>query len=368
MRELRDILAAHHELARTGQAGVLCSIVHAAGSTYRRPGARLLVLPDDEMIGLISGGCLEGDLLEHAARVRASGQPELVHYDASADDDVLWGLGLGCAGVVDVLLELVDERRPCPLHWLGAWREAGRTGALATRLDAQGLGARVALHPDGRVEAGPALPTGTGIAEIGARLRAALQSGQAGRVATPEGDLAVEIAAPPLRLVIFGAGPDAAPVARIAAELGWELHVSDGRPAHARADRFARARVHCVPAEEAVADVGIDARTFALIMTHHYLHDRTLLRDLLPGPAAYVGLLGPKQRALDLLADLAEQGLVATEEQLARLHAPAGLDIGGEGPEAIAVALIAEIQALSQGRFGGWLRERKGPIHEPGRP
>jgi xanthine/CO dehydrogenase XdhC/CoxF family maturation factor len=357
MRELADILAAFERLA-PGESAVLASVVHASGSTYRRLGARLLVLPDDTMIGLIGGGCLEGDLLARAGAVRVERTARLVHYDATADDDVVWGLGLGCAGVVDVLLEPVGPGRPGPLAWLAAWRRDRATGVLATALAPERLGTRWALHPDGRFEGSP-----------GDALRAALveaaSTGRSRRVATAEGEVSVEVARPPRRLVVFGAGPDAVPVVRLALELGWHVEIVDHRPAYARAERFLGARVHLVPTEDAVATVGVDRDTSVLVMTHHYLVDRDLLCALLPSPAPYVGLLGPKRRAEDLLADLERQGIAVSTEQRERLHGPAGLDVGGDGPEAIALSVLAEILAVAEGRSGGWLRDRKGPIHDP---
>jgi xanthine dehydrogenase accessory factor len=357
MRELGDILAAFESLA-PGDAGVLASVVHASGSTYRRIGARLLVLPDDALIGLISGGCLEGDLLARASEVHAEGSPRLVHYDATAEDDIVWGLGLGCAGVVDVLLEPVAPDRPGPLAWLAAWRRARGTGVLATALAPGRLGRRWALHPDGSLEGAPS-------DEVRAALLRARSSGSSRRSPTREGDIAVEVARPPRRLVVFGAGPDAAPVARLAVELGWDVELVDHRSAHARAEHFPGARVHLLPTEDAVAEVGVDRDTYVLVMTHHYLVDRTLLSDLLPSQTRYIGLLGPKQRAEDLLADVERLGVELSAEQRERLHGPAGLDIGGEGPEAIALSLLAEVMAAAEGRSGGWLRDRKGPIHEP---
>ena len=357
MRELRDILAAFHAL-REGDTAVLASVVHAAGSTYRRPGARVLVLPGDEMIGLISGGCLEGDLLEHAARVRGSGTPSLVRYDATTEDDIVWGLGLGCAGVVEVLLERVSQDHPGPLPLLAARLDARETGAFATALEGEQLGRRWVLQPDGTFEGRPDDDIRTALVE-------ALRAGRSRRIVTARGGVAIEVVRLPLRLVVFGAGPDAGPVVRLAHELGWDVELLDPRPAYARPDRFPGTRVHCVPADEAVAYAGVDEDTYAIVMTHHYLHDRMLLADLLPTRSPYLGLLGPKQRTEDLLADLAGQGVVFSEEQRARLHGPAGLDLGGEGPEAIALSLIAEIQAVSEGRPGGWLRARKGPIHDP---
>jgi xanthine dehydrogenase accessory factor len=359
MRELGEILATFESMA-AGDAAVLASVVSASGSTYRRIGARLLVLPDDRMIGLISGGCLESDLLSRAGEVREAGEPRLVRYDATAEDDIVWGLGLGCAGIVDVLLEPVAPDRPGPLAWLAAWRRQRGIGVLATALSPGRLGRRWALHPDGRVEGAPG-------DELRAALREARSSGGSRRLTTREGDVSVEVARPPRRLVVFGAGPDAAPVARLAVDLGLHVELVDHRPAYARAERFPGARVHLVPTEDAVSRVGVDRDTYVLVMTHHYLIDRALLSELLPSQTPYIGLLGPKQRAEDLLADVERLGVALSEEQRARLHGPAGLDIGGDGPEAIALSLLAEVMARAEGRRGGWLRDRKGPIHEPGR-
>jgi xanthine/CO dehydrogenase XdhC/CoxF family maturation factor len=358
MRELRDILAAMEGLEEL-EGAVLASVVHTEGSTYRRPGARLLVLPDDTMIGLISGGCLEGDLLAHAAEVRSTGRPRLVRYDATRDDDVLWGLGLGCAGIVDVLLEPITNERRGPLGWLGAWRAACARGAIATSLDEEQLGRRWALHADGRLEGAPASDA------LRAALRDARARGRSRRLVTPEGVVAIEGVHPPLRLVVFGAGPDAAPVARLALAQGWNVELADHRPAHAKPDRFPGAQVHCVAAEEAVARVGVNRETYVLVMTHHYLHDRAILAGVLASQSPYVGLLGPKRRAEDLLADLAAQGVRFSDDDLACLHAPAGLDLGGDGPEAIALSVVGEILAVARGRSGGWLRDRKGPINDP---
>src|SRR5262245_27694680 len=357
MRELGDILAAFESMAPSG-TGVLACVVHASGSTYRRIGARLLVLPDDELIGLISGGCLEGDLLARAREVREECAPRLVHYDATAADDIVWGLGLGCAGVVDVLLEPVAPGRPGPLAWLAAWRRQRGTGVLATALDQGRLGRRWALHPDGNIEGDPS-------DEVRAALLQARSTGRSRRMASREGDVTVEVARPPWRLLVFGAGPDAAPVARLAVELGWDVEVVDHRSAHARAERFPGARVHLVPTEDAVAQVGVDPDTYVLVMTHHYLIDRALLSELLPSQSPYIGLLGPKKRAEDLLADVERLGIELSDDQRARQHGPAGLDIGGEGPEAIALSLLAEVMAAAEGRSGGCLRDRKGPLHEP---
>src|SRR5262249_27526311 len=160
--------------------------------------------------------CLESDLLARAGEVRESAAPRLVHYDATVEDDIVWGLGLGCAGVVDVLLEPVVPGRPGPLAWLAAWRRSRVTGVLATSLSPEQLARRWALHPEGPFEGEPD-------GEGRAALRRALDPGRSARIATAAGDISVEVVRPPLRLVIFGAGPDTAPVARLAVALGWDV-------------------------------------------------------------------------------------------------------------------------------------------------
>jgi xanthine/CO dehydrogenase XdhC/CoxF family maturation factor len=363
VRELREILDAYARLAQRGEPGVLASVAHVAGSTYRRPGARMLVLPDETMVGLISGGCLEGDLLEHARRVRETGEPVLVHYDHRGQDDIVWGLGLGCAGAVDVWVERVDAAHPGPLQWLGAWSQARETGAIATALTGPRAGQRRALGPRGAAEGPLALPA------VDAALRECLATRTGQRftlgAAGAEAQVQIEVARAPLRLALFGAGPDAIPLARIAREIGWDVAVFDHRAAYAVAERFPGAEVRHVEVARAVAAADIDARTHAVVMTHHYLHDRALLGALLATPAPYIAVLGPKQRTEDLLAELAKEGVHFADEDRARVFGPAGLDVGADAPEEIALSICAEVQAFAAGRGGGSLRERKGPIHEP---
>lgn len=355
MRELRELVAAFDALAASGGRGVLATVVHVEGSTYRRPGARALLLPDDRIVGLLSGGCLEGDLLERARRVREDGAALRVRYDHRGEDDLVWGLGLGCAGLVDVLLQPVSREAPGPLPALRAALAGAAPAAVATVIAREGegapaLGATLALEAGGECE--ELLSRG--------RPRTRWRAGVGFRV-----ELLEEPILPPVPLAIFGAGPDVAPVVRLALELGFEVRVVDPRPALARPERFPGAEVVGCDVEEAPARVPLDARSVALVMTHHYLHDKTLLRWLLATPARYVGVLGPRQRTEDLLRELREEGFAPSPEALERLHGPAGLDLGGDGPEPIALALLAEIVAVLGGRSGGSLRERKGPIHDP---
>jgi xanthine dehydrogenase accessory factor len=178
-------------------------------------------------------------------------------------------------------------------------------------------------------------------------------------------EILMERIVPPLRLVIFGAGADAIPVVRFALELGWRVEVFDGRPNYARAERFPGASIVSQCAPETVSDsVELDLGTAVLLMTHNYLQDRAVLKYVLPSTAGYVGILGPKRRTDKLLEDLQKDGHDLSEDQLDRLYAPSGLDIGAETPEQIALSIVSEIQAHVADRQGGPLRKREGPIHD----
>lgn len=332
MKELQAIL--QHLTTPGARPGVLATLVSVEGSSYRRPGARLLVTADGDRIGSISGGCLEEDVLARAPAVAASGKAELVVYDTSSENDLVWGVGLGCHGVVQVLLEKLPDR-PDWVTTLSAnlaarratdveviWREAGAKAPLGTHL---------------ATSSAPA-PADAGV------FRQTLE--------------------PPVALVVFGAGDDAQPLVSFAKQLGWHVTVADPRPAFATAARFPAADACVVgPAAELVARIDPGPAALAVVMTHHYVHDVPLLRALLARPLAYLGLLGPRKRADKIAADLAADGIVLTPEVRARLHAPVGLDLGAETSSEVALAIMAEMQAALGRRDGRPLRERTGPIH-----
>ncbi|HZP60791.1 MAG TPA: XdhC/CoxI family protein [Opitutaceae bacterium] len=331
MKEFSAIL---QRLAGASGPSALATLVRVDGSSYRRPGARLLVTPDGERTGSISGGCLEEDVAEHARAVLASGKASLVVYDTTTENDLAWGVGLGCHGVVRVLIEKLP---PAPA-WAGALLENFRQRA-STDLVAIWEAADSAL--------------------LGTRLAAEMS-------ALPRSGLQVfrETVQPPVPLVVCGAGDDARPLVRLAKELGWHVTVADPRPAFATAARFPEADAVVVARPEDIAvHLPPDARTLAVVMTHHYRHDLPFLRALLPIPLTYLGLLGPKKRSEKILSDLAAGGFAITAEQRARLHAPVGLDLGGDAPEAVALAVLAEMQAVLSGRDAHPLRERTRPIH-----
>jgi len=331
MKELQQILAELNSAPASN--AILATLVHVEGSSYRRPGARLLLAADDRRLGSISGGCLEDDVIIHAQAVRTDGVARTISYDTTAENDLVWGVGLGCHGVVEVLLEKLP---PQPV-WADALRENFRR-RIATELAV--------------VWRGP----GTGL--LGTRLARDLPPLPAAV------DVFRQTVAPPAALVIFGAGDDVRPLVRFAKELGWQVTVADPRPAFATPERFPEAdAVVVVRPEEASARLPLAADTLVAIMTHHYRHDVPLLRALLPRPLAYLGLLGPRKRAERILSDLAAEGFVATPEMRSRLHAPVGLDLGADGPEEVALAILAEMKAVLAGRDARPLRKRTRPIH-----
>lgn len=334
MTELAAIVS-HLAEPHRGPA-VLATLVAVAGSSYRRPGARLIVTAAGQRIGSISGGCLEEDVLTRAQQVAVTGRPELVTYDTSSENDLVWGVGLGCHGIVHVLLEPIPALPPPWVVTLAANLAAQRPTALAV----------VWRSSD------PTLPLGT-------RLAAELNAPLAGPAVFHE------TLNPPPSLLIFGAGDDAQPLAQLAAPLGWAVTIADPRPAFATVARFpSAARVIVAPAAELVARVAPEPGALAVVMTHHYIHDVPLLRDLLPLNLPYLGLLGPRKRADRILADLARDGCNPTPAQRARLHAPIGLDLGAETPAEVALSILAEIRATLARRDARPLRERTRPIHD----
>ena len=343
-------------------SGVVVTIVRAEGSTYRRAGARMLVGEDGAIAGSISGGCLEADAVERALVVMRTGAPAVAAYDTRSEGDVVWGHGLGCAGLVEVLIE---PAAGSGLEFVRRCERERQPGGVATVFRVEGAArARVG----GRVEVDDTGERASGIecAALAARLAEdagdAMRSGRSRSLEydVEEGRVAafVEAVRPPVALVVFGAGHDAAPVTRIAREVGWRVTVVDHRPALARGERFpAAAEVVCARPEAARERIVVDAETAAVVMTHNYLVDLALLEWLLETPAFYVGALGPRRRAGRLLAEL---GRDAEPE---RLYGPAGLDLGAETPEEIALAIVAEAKAAHARCTAAPLRDRRSAIH-----
>ncbi len=369
--EITDVLAAIESLSAHGERMALATVVAVRGSTYRRPGARLLVPEHGAPVGNISGGCLEGDVADVARIVMDEGTPRLASWDLTADDDDVWGLGLGCNGAIEVFIEpaeqaaevagalrmaLEEERPICVVTVVESGDKNVTAGARMVHRPGSGAGG-------GQGSLGDAATDAAAVQAAGEALTAGLSE------VRPLGEgvrAFVEVLEPPIRLLICGAGHDAAPLVRSAASLGWSAIVLDDRAAFLNEERFPGATGFVLvdePGDVAGAEAA-DERTNAVVMTHNFLRDRDYLRGLLTTPVRYIGMLGPAARTERILMDLAGAGMVISPDDRARIHGPAGLDLGSEGPEEIAQSIVSEIIAARHGRAGGSLRDRPGPIHE----
>lgn len=279
-----------------GEPMVLVTVFETEGSTYSKAGAQMLVDRDGVFRGMLSGGCLEGDLAVRAGQVLDSGKPQVATYDLGQDDDELWGMGVGCDGLMRTVLQ--------PLQPESGYEPFAAIAGILRGDTPQELALQV------------------GIEDIGA-IKLLIQ--------------------PPPQVLVLGAGLDAEPVVRFAAELGWRCTVVDHRPAYLQNGDFSAAvATHCQPVDELAATLDLERFDAAIVMSHHLVSDRAYLAQLAATGIRYVGLLGPRHRRERLLADLGDQasGLEG------RLHGPAGLDIGGRGPGPIALSIVAQVQKI----------------------
>lgn len=344
----RSIIDGYTAWQRAGRRLVLATVWETAGSTYSKAGHRIVLDADGEHAGLVSGGCLEGDLAAHAAGVTRSGAARSLTYDLRDSDDELFGLGVGCQGLLRILLQPLDAQGQ-PFAAIAARLGDGRAGRTLTIIES----ADPALPP------GATLVTGGDEEAFGipagqrAALRAALDDATTLpallEIASSAG-VCRALAAPLLplpRLLVLGGGLDAVPLVALAATLGWRVTVADHRPAFIGSGRFAGAEAaHCLPADRLAELPGGLAYDAAVVMSHHLASDRAWLRGLAATSIGYLGLLGPAARRQRLLAELGEVGATLAP----RLRGPAGLDLGGRSPEAIALSILAQVQAALSGQ------------------
>ena len=338
MSEIDEVLEAARVLRDAGTPAALATVVSVRGSSYRRPGARLLVPANGRPVGLISGGCLEEEAARLAREAIALDTPVMVTIDHSAEGDELWGMGLGCRGIVDLLAEPPSMAAET-MAALETARREGRPTYLLTGLD----GSRRSLTA---VEADA----------LGERAVLAVAHGRP----TVIGETVLDPILPPLQLVLCGAGPDAGPLAAAGLRQGWRVDVVDPRRPNLRPDRFPGARLLDVEPAEAADATAAGEWTAVVVMSHDYLRDAAFLGSFLGRGVAYLGVLGPRDRTDRLLAELPS---ALSDDDRRRLHAPAGLDIGADGSEQVATAIVAEILAELHGRSGGALRGVAGSIH-----
>jgi xanthine dehydrogenase accessory factor len=346
VKELLAIIAARR--AEPDAVFALATVVGVTGSSYRRPGARMLIGSAGRIAGSVSGGCLEEDIVSRGQQVMASGIPEVAVYDTAREEDLIFGSGLGCQGRIEILIEPLPPGVPWPLAETALRVQKTREAASMVTL----------------VNAAPPAPTDLRIERVA---ESAGPFPRRENLAGPNGpvDVFIERIKPPLGLVIFGAGPDVPPLVRMARELGHHITIVDRRPA-ITAGAFPEADVFiCARPAQVGERLRLGADSGVVIMNHHYETDREALELALRHRVAYLGMLGPRKRTNRILDELAKRGAQFSVEELAPLHAPAGLDLGSESPEQIALAILAEMQASLTGRSAGKLRTRSAPINAP---
>ena len=370
MKEIRDIIKAYDEARKIGKQTALATVVHVEGSSYRRPGARMLIEDDGQLTGAISGGCLEGDALRKALLVMTEKRSRLVTYDTMDDDDAKFGVGLGCNGIIQVLIEPIDDGDlNNPIRYLKAINEKRQNCILITlfslldKKDPQ-YGTCLLLKEDGSIiDHSPVLKD---VLIPDAKQALLDQNSSFKNYISSDHNLTafIEVIKPPVSVIIIGAGNDVIPVVDMANILGWETTVIDGRNNYAKKERFAAAcQVLVSKPENALKQIEIDERTAFLLMTHNYNYDMAMLKQLLQMNPPYIGMLGPKKKRERMLDELKEEGFVFTEEQLSVLHSPVGLDIGAETSEEISISILAEIKAFFANKDLQSLRKIKEVIH-----
>lgn len=374
MKEILEIIDAYTIAAKAGKRMALATVVHVDGSSYRRPGARMLVTDDGILTGAISGGCLEGDALRKALLVINQQQNKLVTYDTTDEDDARFGVQLGCNGIVHILFEPIDHTKAIhPITLLQELAAKRRAGVLITlfsldRLQEAVRGTCLLVLAGNKVTATQDdLSLDTMLLQ---EAQYALHHKKTSIKTYPDGITALtEFVEPPVALVIVGAGNDALPMASIAAILGWQVTVIDGRVSHASSQRFPDVdRIVVAKPEQVLKQLDIDEQTVFVLMTHNYNYDLQLLKLLLEQTdCLYVGSLGPKKKLERMIDDLSAQGLELSGSQKSRIFGPVGLDLGAETAAEIALAVIAEIKKVLEDRSGASLREKKEPIHYPER-
>jgi xanthine dehydrogenase accessory factor len=345
-RDLPALIPAFQRLRDQREPVALCTIMETEGSTYRKSGARMLIDSHGNYYGVLGGGCFEGDLVERSRDAIANGEASLVEYDMRGDEDLIWGLGLGCNGLVKLLLQpLSPDNDYQPMTFLADAVSELRPVVVATGFSGPALGRSMALDGLKFVDLGLDPESQADLAE---ECRRALEAGKPRIVELEDGSrVLVDLAPRQHHLLIIGAGPDAVPMAKMAADLHWRVTVADHREANPGSGHFPEKALQVRTPPEALAEaVSLATVSAALVMTHNFNADAGFLKSLASAPPPYIGLLGPTARRAKLLDELDERDRTALEPFI---RGPVGLDIGGESPASIALAAIAEIHSVLEG-------------------
>lgn len=368
MKEQKAIVEAFRKTDLTERKVAIATVVKVRGSSYRSPGARMLITDDGKWVGSISGGCLEGDALRKARKVMSELTPVTVTYDTSEDSNQNLGIGLGCNGIIDVLIEPVtrdDNQNPITLFEKLISRK--EPVALATVFsNTVYQGEKLLLTANNEIL------TPLSNARLNDLIKPELEKVFSTRKSEARSftfentalEIFVELIQPSISLMIFGGGFDARPVSHLAKSMGWEVMVTDECVAHIAPVFFPTAdKLSLCHREFIDRDFSITPFTACVLMSHNYEYDRDVLKKLLASPTPYIGILGPRKRFDKMLAEFETEGIRVSTDDFHRIHSPIGLDIGAEAPDEIALSIVSEIQSKFSNRSGGFLKYRNAPIH-----
>jgi xanthine dehydrogenase accessory factor len=356
-----EILSAIGEALDRDADAVLATIIDVEGSAYRRPSAKMLIEGDDSA-GSLTAGCLEDEVRGLANEVLDAGQPRIETYDLMGDDDI-WGLGMGCNGIITVLLEPLDESyRPV----VERVTNGGDCGVVTVTDGDRPLGERGFYDPETGFSGD--LP-GWLCEELREPTAILLEQGKTdtGDVETDDGtvEVFVEGIEAPSNLVVVGSGPDVNPVVELAKRVDFQVIVVTFRGALSSGENFPAAdAVRATSPADLRDDIDFDTDTYVVVMTHNFIDDRLAVEDLIETPVPYIGLMGPQERFEEMLEDFADEGVEITEDDTSRIYTPIGLDLGGDSPYQIAYSIVAEALAVANNRIPQHLTERESPIHD----
>lgn len=370
MKEIKAIVKAYNEIDNADINAALATVVRVEGSSYRRTGARMLVLDNGTWVGGISGGCLEGDALKRARIAINSSRPTLITYDTTDDDPHQIGVGLGCNGIIDVLFTPLDlSDRYNPVEILKCCLLASReTHVLLTITHLTGDWGD--LEPGNVITyKGPdslhAFNSSSLQNEINSKVLALLTDNKSAPCQFPSLngsiiEIFVEILPPEISVVLMGHQYDVYPMSRLLKELDWRVSVcGDILKVNPQIQAYADEII----STSEFSNLRIDEHTAIILMSHDYKTDKINLSLAISTPAAFIGMLGPRVRSEKIWKELAEEGNTVSRQDMERIYAPVGLDIGAVTPEEIALSLAAGLKAAFANRNGHFLKFRQDPIH-----
>jgi xanthine dehydrogenase accessory factor len=369
MKEIKDIITSYDLLLSKGQRAALATVVHVEGSSYRRPGARMLVAEDGQLTGAISGGCLEGDAMRKALLVINQQQSSLITYDTSAEDDATIGIGLGCNGIIKILLEPINSEDECnPINLLKRINKQRQEGVIITifsNTNKKSSWAGTKYFVSSALKGFGSTHNNALNASLEMSAKKVLDNRKNEWIEDQDGTITfLQYIPPSIRLVVLGAGNDVQPLISMTNILGWDTVVMDGRANYAKRDRFAKAcEVIVARPEHVMENIEVDDYTCFALMTHNYNYDKAILKVLSAYPIKYIAMLGPKKKLERILSEFDDEGMSLDNDFVVKIHSPAGLDIGAETSEEIALSIIAEIQAVMSNKSGLTLKEKTTGIH-----